>query len=149
MHRENKISEQLACRLLYKEQLIENINLTQVYMELTQFIQNSSKLTIADQTLYCYFNNGIEKKCKVGVHVIGWDTQVVASEYRTTDFNHLKFDRIPFKIDSNNSLSKQILENYHQNKVNLEDPFRFTCDFLISEGGFKIETYLDFFSLIK
>lgn len=144
------IGHQLASRLLYKNQEIAKINLTQIYIELTQFVKASSKLTLAHHSLYCYFEDAsFDKSCKIGVHVTGWETQVDASDYSIKDFNELGFRRVQIKILPKLSLKEQLQAFYGQHSLETDTLWRLSCDFDFKNDGLEILTYLDFFNLVK
>lgn len=150
MPRQMNLSKQMALRLLYINKDLSKIDLANTYIELNQIIGTSTKLTLAQQSLHCYFEKGSDlTSALVGIHIVGWDTQFNLGHVKVKDFSSIEYYRNPVLIDSNLSLSEQINTFYFKYCPGKDKAFRLSCDFNLSSEGLEINTYLDLIEKIK
>lgn len=145
---------QLNCRFIYRPYKLMDLNLAQVYLELSNLIQASGKIQAADYCLYCYFDGPLnsedlqQQQCKAGLHIVGWDTGL-QSEALIQDFSKIDFARYPILTPTN---PQELLESYQSvmqksNDAQVNGPWRLTSEFQLEEQTFEIKTYLDLISL--
>lgn len=146
--------QQMASRFIYKVLVLSQLDLAQEYFLISKEIQNSGKVMLLDHNFYCFFDSfEIEDfenvKCKVGMNIIGWDTDLINSNYEIKDFSKLEFDRFEIVINENEDLAPQIQKFYKIYAPLNASSFRLTTEIKLQKEKFEIITYLDFFSLVK
>lgn len=155
MHKEEPANTQLNCRFMYHERELKDLNLAQIYLELSNLIQASGKIQAADYCLYCYFIDENFKfselqKCWAGMHIVGWDTGL-HREVCVKDFGQLEFQRFAIPTPSSFHDLQKSYEKLVSTKErpNSSAPWRLTCEFKVTGQSFEILSYIDFFSLVK
>lgn len=157
---ENIKKSQLNCRLLYREMRFTELNLSQLYVELSNLVQASGKIQAADSCLYCYFDNSsktlssssddsseiLSSTCKAGIHIVGWETGL---QDEVLDFSKIDFERFPIatpqKSEDLVSSYLGLIERYKTLSLK-EYSLRLSCEFELKDQSFKIQSYLDFFN---